>query len=65
MLFDLGNRDEVMDQFMKENEETDGGDDLNAARGNDDFEEEDMSCEAMTQRAFQKRRQQQSGKNAY
>ena len=61
MLFDLGNRDEVMDQFMKENEETEAGDDLNAARANDDFDEEDMSCEAMTQRAFQKRRQQ-SGK---
>ena len=60
MLFDLGNRDEVMDRFMKENEEKDDADDLNAARASDDFDEEDMSCEAMTQRAFQRRRQQQS-----
>ena len=66
MLYDLGNQHEVMDQFMKENEEKEDGDDLNAARAADDFDQEDMSCEAMTQRAFQARRQQQSsGKNAY
>ena len=55
-----------MEKIKTKNEEKDEADDLNAARASDDFDEEDMSCEAMTQRAFQQRRQQQSsGNNAY
>ena len=65
MLYDLGNKNEVMAQFIKENEEKEDDDDLNSARGGEDFDEEDMSCEAMTQRARNRRQQSSSGKNAY
>ena len=48
VLFDLNTRESTMNTFLKENEVSD---DLNSAIAVEDFEEEDMSVEALTQRA--------------
>lgn len=50
-LYELGTHQATTAQFVQENEDQSDKDDLNAAQVLDDFEEDDMSIEAATQRA--------------
>ena len=62
-LYDLGTQHSTMERFVKENDQSDEKDDLNSAHLMD-LEEDDMSIEALTQRAKAKRAHFDAGSEA-